>query len=192
MDDGTRSSLIKTVVMIALVAVVVFAVFFIVVKRGPRDNTTKEESKLTVVDEIVSLDLDRSYPPTPREVVELYLRIRQAMYRQSYTDDQFSQMASRLAGIMDLELLNNQTNWPLSLRDEVYDRKKNDCSIVSFIVDKSDEVKVSNVNGADLASLCCILGWRRGTHTDNEKYQFLLRKDSEGRWKILGYEEVAQ
>ena len=189
MDEEKRQRFIKTVVMLVILAVVILGVYLIIVVRGPRDNTTREDQALSAVEQITTLDLEKSYPPTPGEVVDLYARIMKVMYRQDYTDKQFNLMVAKLEGIFDMELLQNQVNWPLSLKNEVRYKKEGDYSIVNYSVDTADKVVTSVVDGKEIANLSCIYAMRHGTSTEPQQFVYVLRKDEDGRWKILGWEE---
>ncbi len=189
MDDDKKQKLIKTVVMLVILAVVILGAYLIIVVRGPKNNTTKENETLSAVDQITTLDLDKSYPPTPGEVVDLYAQIMKVLYRQDYNGKQYDQMIAKIEGIFDMELLKNQVNWPVSLKNEIKSRKEGDYSIVNYSVDSSDKVVYSTVNGQEIANLTCVYAMRHGTYTEPQQFTYVLRKDEDGRWKILGWEE---
>ena len=190
MSEEKRSKLIRTIVVLVILAVLILGLFIFLVKRGPRDNTAREGDTLTPVQQITTLDLDKKYPPTPREVVELYAKIMQVMYRQTYTDEEFSAMASKLAQIFDVELLNNQINWPMSVKKDVEEKKAGDYSIVNYSVESAHETKIGTVDGYEIANLRCIFALRHGTSTEPQAYLFYLRKSGDDRWRILGWEEI--
>lgn len=191
MDEAKKSRLTKTIIALVIIALLVLGLFIFLVKRGPRDNTSREQNKLSEVAQITTLDLNRQYPPTAREVVELYGRIMQALYKQTYTDEEFSTMASKLAGLFDMELLNNQVNWPNGLEKEVKDKKAEDYSIVNFSVGSSADMQTGTIDGYEIANLRCIFALRHGTSTQPVDYMFYLRKGNDDRWRILGWEEIS-
>ena len=178
------SGLVKFIILVALLAVVILGAYFIVTRSK---GNTEEEIVLTAVQKITTIDLNTSYPPTPREVVDLYCQIMKVMYKETYTDDEFAQMAAVIAGIFDDELLANQSNWPSGLYSDVQTKKEGDYSISVYTVQPSSEVTTQEIDGENIAYVQANFAFRHGTSTENQTYQYVLRQDSESRWKILGW-----
>ena len=184
MENGTKSAIIKSVVLVILAAIFIGGIYFVLTRS--KKPHSEEGYKLTVVDEITTTNLDKNYPADPRMVVELYGKIMQTMYKESYTDDQQDKMLDVLEGIMDDELLANQTNFKKSIKDEVKERKEGDYSISVYQVQRIDlEAKL---DGRNACTVDCYFYLRQGTAGIPSIYQFLLRQDANGRWKILGWQ----
>ncbi len=186
MDEAKKNSIIKAVVLMVLGAVVVLAAFVIITRGGSSTNTTTEDQELTEVQKITTMNLSQNYPQTPVTVSDLYIRIMQVLYKQSYTDEEFVKMTDILKGIFDDELMANQSNWPSSIKNDVDDKKKGDYSISKYQVLTSDLQDVTE-NGEEIANVLAKISLRHGTSTTRYNYLFVLRKDSEGLWKILGW-----
>ena len=186
MEESTKNGIIRSVVLMVLAAVVILGVFMLFSRRGSDTNTTTEEVELTEVQKITTIDLSKNYPKTPPTVVDLYARTMKVMYKQEYTDDEFQKMASVLAGIFDSEFLAAQQNWPSGLKNEVDEKKKDDYSITKYEVLTSD-LQEKRDNGEEIANVVAKINLRHGTHTVPYNYLFVLRKDSAGLWKIMGW-----
>ena len=186
MEESKKNSIIKALVLMVLVAVVVLAAFVIITRKGSSTNTTTEDEELTEVQKITTIDLSKSYPKTPATVADLYIRVMKVMYKQTYTDDEFNKMSDVLKGIFDDELLANQTNWPENIRSDVNSKKEGDYSITKYEVLTSD-LQDTTENGEEIANVLAKISLRHGTSTDRYNYLFVLRKDSEDKWKILGW-----
>ncbi len=186
MNESTKGGIIRSVILMVLAAVVVLGVFLIFTRRGSNTNTTTEETVLTEVQKITTIDLTKNYPKTPPTVVDLYARTMKVMYKQQYTDEEFDKMAQVLAGIFDSEFLAAQNNWPTGLKDEVKQKKKEDYSITKYEVLTSD-LQEKRDNGEEIANVVAKINLRHGTHTVSYNYLFVLRKDTEGLWKIMGW-----
>ncbi|MCR5671716.1 MAG: hypothetical protein K6G10_11980 [Butyrivibrio sp.] len=185
MEKGsTGSAVVKSIVLVALAALIVMGLY-LMFTRGKRSGG-EETYDLTVVDEITTTNLEKNYPADPRKVVELYAKTMQTLYKAEYSKDQQIQMISTLAGIMDDELLANQGNFAQSIINEVNNRRENDYSIPSFVVQTKDPEEVT-VNGTRMCDVDCLFSLRHGTVTNATYYQFVLRKDESGHWKILGW-----
>ncbi len=186
MEESTKNAIIKSVVLMIFGAIVVFGIFLLFTRNGSKSNTTTEDQELTEVQKITTIDLSKSYPKTPPTVVDLYVRIMKVMYRQDYTDEEFAQMADILAGIFDKDLLAAQAGWPSGLKSEVDQKKKGDYSITKYEVLTSD-LQEKRDNGEEIANVLAKVNLRHGTSTTPYNYLFVLRMDSEGLWKIMGW-----
>ncbi|MCR4901251.1 MAG: hypothetical protein K6A23_00215 [Butyrivibrio sp.] len=187
--NSDNSGLVKFIILIAMLAVVILGAYFIV--NRSKDNT-EEEIVLTAVQKITTIDLNTSYPPTPREVVDLYCQIMKVMYKEDYTDDEFYKMAAVLSGIFDDELLANQSNWPSGLATEVQNKKDGDYSISVYTIQPSSDIITKEVDGEEIAYVQASFAFRHGTTTENLNYLYILRKDSNSKWKILGWTTDSQ
>ncbi|WP_029323063.1 DUF6715 family protein [Butyrivibrio sp. AE3004] len=186
MDESTRNSVVKAIVLMILAAIVGVAIFVVITRNSSKTNDTTEEIELTEVQKITTIDLSKSYPKTPPTVVDLYARIMKVLYKQTYTDEEFDKMAAVLAGIFDEQFLVAQSNWPSGLKNEVDQKKKGDYSITKYEVLTSD-LQEKRDNGEEIANVLAKINLRHGTSTTPYNYLFVLRKDSEGLWKIMGW-----
>lgn len=184
MENSTKAALIKSIVLVLLGAIFVLGIYFVLTRGKKKDDS--ENYKLTVVDDITTMDLDKTYPADPRMVVELYGKIMQTLYKETYSDDQMDKMINVLGGIMDDELLDNQVNFNKSIKDEVKKRREEDYSISVYQVQRID--MESKLQGRNACTVDCYFYLRQGTAGIPAIYQFLLRQDADGRWKILGWQ----
>ncbi len=186
MSESTKSGIIRSIVLMVFAAIVILGVFMLFTRRGSNTNTTTEEETLTEVQKITTIDLKKTYPQTPPTVVDLYARTMKVLYKESYTDEEFAKMADVMAGIFDSEFLAVQQNWPSGLKSEVEQKRKDDFSIPKYEVLTSD-LQEKRDNGEEIANVVAKIHLRHGTHTTPYNYLFVLRKDSEGLWKIMGW-----
>lgn len=181
---SVSSAIVKSIVLVILGAAVVLGVYLAITRTH---KPAKEESyKLTVVDEITTTDLDKNYPADPRMVIDLYSRIMKILYKETYTEEQEDRMLKVLAGLMDEELMANQSNFAGAMKGEVELRRTGDYSIATYEVQSRspDEVKVG---GRKMCNMDCTYYLRKGTGHVVIPYHFVMRQDDQGRWKILGW-----
>lgn len=183
-NSGAKSAIIKSVVLLVLGALIVLGVYFLFTRN--KKATKDEDYQLTVVDEITTTNLEKNYPADARMVVDFYGKIMRTLYRETYTEEQQMKMLDVLAGIMDDELLSKQVSFYQSMRSEVEQRKKEDYSIVAYVVQNAEPNEVK-VEGRKMCNIDCLFSLRHGTVTTASYYQFVMRQDDEGRWKILGW-----
>ncbi|MBQ3798565.1 MAG: hypothetical protein II842_20195 [Butyrivibrio sp.] len=182
--NSVGSAVVKSIVLVILGAMVILGVYMILTrnKKAAKD----EDYVLTTVDEITTTDLDRNYPTDARMVVDFYGKIMRALYKETYTDAQQTKMIEILGGIMDDELMANQNNFAKSIKNEVKERKDGDYSIATYAV-QAKEPEVVRVDGRKMCTVECLFSLRQGTGHIVTTYEFILRQDSLGRWKILGW-----
>ncbi len=181
---SVSSAVIKSVVLVALGALVILGIYLIFNRNK---NVAKEEDYvLTVVDEITTTDLSKSYPADARMIVSFYAKIMQTLYKETYTEEQEDKMISVLAGIMDDELLANQSDFNKAVKNEVQERKAGDYSISTYVV-QTKEPEVVKIDGSKMCNVDCLFTLRKGTTHTATYYQYVMRQDDEGKWKILGW-----
>jgi len=186
MEESKKNSIIKAIVMMILAAMVVLGLFMLFTRNGSKSNTQEEDRELTEVQKITTLDLSKNYPQTPAAVADLYLKTMQVMYKQTYTDEEFDSMAQVLKGIFDTELIAQQNDWPNGLKTEVQDKKDGDYSIPVYEVDKND-ARQTTEDGEEISNVLADVSLRHGTSSTKYTYLFILRKNSEDKWKLMGW-----
>ena len=185
-NNSVKSAILKSIVLLALGAVVVVGLYFMFV--GSKKSPEEEQYNLTAVDEITTTNLEKNYPANPRMVVELYAKTMKVLYKEEYTEGQQDKMLYVLKGIMDDELLEKQVNFSQSMKNEVAERKEGDYSISNYLV-QNTEPEVVTVSGKKMCNVECLFSLRKGTSgTVANYYNFILRQDDDKKWKILGWD----
>ena len=184
-NNSVKSAIMKSIVLLALGAVVVVGLYFMFV--GSKKSPEEEQYNLTAVDEITTTNLEKNYPANPRMVVDLYAKTMQVLYKEEYTEGQQDKMLYVLKGIMDDELLEKQVVFSRSMKNEISERKEGDYSISNYLV-QNTEPEVVTVSGKKMCNVQCLFSLRKGTSTVANYYQFILRQDDDKRWKILGWD----
>ncbi|MBQ4219169.1 hypothetical protein SAMN02910451_03112 [Butyrivibrio hungatei] len=184
-NNSVKSAIMKSIVLLALGAVVVVGLYFMFV--GSKKSPEEEQYNLTAVDEITTTNLEKNYPANPRMVVDLYAKTMQVLYKEEYTEGQQDKMLYVLKGIMDDELLEKQVDFSRSMKNEISERKEGDYSISNYLV-QNTEPEVVTVSGKKMCNVQCLFSLRKGTSTVANYYQFILRQDDDKRWKILGWD----
>lgn len=186
-----RSGVISIIVIgIILVAVVVGFAFSL----NHRTKAAAEaDTQVTAVQKVLMRDLERNYPPSPKEVVKYYAEITKCFYNEEYTDEELTQLAEKIQGIYDDELVANksQEDYLNDLSSEIADMKKNNWTISGYVLSASVDVEEFVENGYSCARLYCTFNVKRGTNGPvSSMEQFVLRKDENGHWKIYGWDLV--
>lgn len=185
------SKTIKIVIIALILASLVLGYYFYLGKKtGEQQTDTQVE--ITVVQSVLMKDLERSYPPTPKEVLKYYCQITQCFYNEEYSDEELLQLASKIQELYDEELVANKTQeeYLSDLKTEIIQMKQNQYTITGYEISASTDVERFVQNGRSCARLYCTFSLKQagstGTMTSME--QFVLREDEDGHWKILGWE----
>lgn len=186
-----RSGIISLVVFGVILVAVVAGYALRLHQKSGQDVERVVES--TEVQRILQRDLVRNYPPTEKEVVKYFAETIKCFYNEEYTDEELEQMALKIQGVYDDELIANKTqdDYLADLRSEIADMKKKKWTISSYVLSASVDVENFTENGYSCASLYCTFNVKQSTNgTVASMEQFILRKDENGHWKILGWELV--
>lgn len=185
-----RSNVIGIIVF-GLILVAVVAGFAYSLNR--RTKAAEEDTQPTAVQKILMKDLEKNYPPTPKEVVKYYAEITKCFYNEDYTEDELDQLAEQIQELYDDELIANKTqeDYLADLRSEIVGMKKDNWTISGYVLSASVDVDEFVENGYSCARLYCTFNVKRGTNgTVASVEEFVLRKDEDGHWKIYGWDLV--
>lgn len=185
---GMAKSL-KIIILGAIMIGLLVMFYYHVSNKKAETKHEEQGNKITVVQELLMRNLEKDYPPTPKEVVKYYSDISQCYYNETYTDEELEELAKKSMDLMDDELV-AKNPWEVyitNLKTEIVDRKGQDCKIYSYNTSASTDVELYKKNGRDMASLYCTYTIRLGTSMGNTRELFILRKDDAGHWKILGW-----
>ena len=182
------------VIVLILMAVLVIGAFAFVAYRTPK--TAEEATEVTEKAELMSRNIAANYPSTPREVMKLYNRYMLCLYgadSSELTDDEVRALGRKLREMFDDELLeaNPEEVHLLSLSQEIAAFRTDEKVMIQANVCDSNEVDYIDVDGASGALLESSYFVKKGTKEFSRTYQqFLLRKDKNGNWRILGFVKV--
>ena len=180
-----------TVITLVVMAVIAAAVFF---GYYQMTSNPKEEEVLvakTEVDKLIQKDMENNYPGTPREVLKFHGRITQCIYNEDLKKNQLEELLEQARKLYDDELLelNPWDEHLAALMADIKDYKENERTIMSYTVQNSSQIKTHKVDGQEYAItyLLFILS-DKTTPLTKSCEKFMLRRDAEGEWKIVGWE----
>lgn len=184
----------KRIPIIIVFVILAGLLVFLFYKTANRDDNSTEEIdvKMTKAQELLLRNLETNYPPTPREVLKYYNEITMCFYNEECTDGEIERLAAKIRELYDDELVANQT-WPdyiSQLREDILTFKGGHITISSYTLSSSNDIENSKFTYDDRE--CCKVysyynlsaAGKLSTTTEI----FILRKDGEGHWKILGWD----
>lgn len=184
---------VKTLIIGIILLCIVLGYYYYL---SNKQRNSREEAKVTTtaVQEVLLYNLEKRYPPTPKEVVKFFGEISKCFYNETYTEEEFLQLASKIQILYDEELVANKTQeqYIKDLREDIDEWKEIGMVISSYSTSASTDVERFTQDGYEWARLYCSFTLRAGTKLETSNEVFLLRKDKEGHWKIFGWDRDSE
>lgn len=176
----------KSAAVIAVIFITVFALYYYLTNKVERLDPEVETS---AVEDVLLKNLETDYPPTVREVVKYYNEIMNCFYSENPTDEEIQKLADKAMELYDAELKNYQDEqlYVEDLKAEIASFSAADTVLSHVALSSSTAVDYYTYNGRDCAQIRCIYTMRQKTKLMTIKEVYVLRKDDDGRWKILGW-----
>jgi hypothetical protein len=174
-----------TFVLLMVVVVLILYVYLSNHATGDKETTQSSETET-----LLNVDLDQDYPKTVRETVKYHCSYLKNAYNGKFTDDELIQVNQQIRKLMDDELLeaNEEATQLQGLRDQVELYQEEKRKIVSFTLAEGSQVEYNKEGGKEYAKLKVTFKFS----SSSVEEEYILRKDDEGRWKILGWQVANQ
>ncbi len=166
-------------------------VFFFVTRKPATEEGTATVSDLA---RLVEKNYERNYPATPREVAADYSDIIMYLYNKECSDSDIEKLANTARKLMDDELLaqNPLKAHIAGLKSEIAGFKKDSTEIVNYTLPAISEVNYFTFEKSDCAGVKVSYFIKKKDSTFSKTFQqYLFKKDSQGKWKLYGYKQVA-
>jgi len=178
--------------LFTLISILAVILVMFIINRVQKENKLKEASKETLseVQKILDMDLENDYPETPREVVKLHGDMTRLLY-SGIEDDEIKKLAEKIRELCDEELLEknpldqylNDLYTDISLWRKLNRKIEND-----FVVNEERE-EIKEKDGKEYATAYISFTiTEKGKTSELRKY--LMRKDDDNKWKILGWDYI--
>jgi len=193
-EKGMKRSGVISIIVIGVILAAVVAGYAIHLNNKAKASG-EEVVESTPVQKVLQRDLEKNYPPTPKEVVKYYAEITKCFYNETYTEEELGQLALKIQELYDTELVENKTQeeYMEDLRTEIANMKESSSTISGYVLSASVDVEEFTQNGDSCARLYCTFSIKQGTKgTMRSMEQFVLRKDEDEHWKILGWDLVEE
>lgn len=179
----------QNTIMLIIIVGMFIVVGYIMVKRSVDKKTQTADIMKNEIEKLLEKDLESSYPATPREVVKLYSRYLKCIYNNSLTDEEISRMAEKIRVMYDDELLENNPFdvYVYDLKIDIADYVTNDRTVTSYSVDTANNVVTWSEGEKEYARLIAAYTTREDGKYNKTFEEYLLRRDAENKWKIVGF-----
>lgn len=178
------------VILIVVLFVSAILGLFIYVNNKPQSGSVEDDVVISNVDNVVLRNLDINYPPTPKEVLKYYSEITMCFYEENLSEEDLVRLAQTARKLYDAELCADVTEeeYLASLREDIIEFNSLGIVVSGYTVSASTDVEEFVVDGRECARLYVTYRLRQGTEYIYSNEVFIMRKDEDGHWKILGWE----
>lgn len=180
----------KKNILIGIVGVVVVVALLIGFKALINRSEDRESIENKKTEASIELDIERSYPKTPSEVVKKFAEINKYVYSNDLSEEEIGEIVKSLRMLYDPEFLEQSTEEVQlsAFLNELYKAESVNRKIMNYEVESNENVEYKNNKYGELAAVDAAFYLKEEAGYPSEKYTFILRKDEEERWKILGWE----
>lgn len=157
-----------------------------------RSANRQGSSEQTEKDILFNYDFTENYPKTARETVKLHCRYLKSLYNEEWAEDELYTANKQIRHLFDDELLsyNTEDAQLTSLKSELKLYKENKQKIINYSLSESSQIEYNTEGDTEYAKMKVILGLKVGTSSGNVEEEYILRKNKDGEWKILGWQKV--
>lgn len=187
---GSSKGSAKRVIILFMLAMIVVGGFAMLVNRNKSTDVTP--TQITEVEDALARNLNTNYPETPKELLKYYSQITKCFYSMDYTEEQLDELAVKSRELLDEDLKAQQTDeeYLRDLKTSIDIFKSLDRTISSYSVSSAADIEYNKYEGADWAKAYCVFTVRDGKKMVATQEEFLLRKSTDGHWKIFGWRIV--
>lgn len=182
-------------ILIAVILAAIIIVYYIHVGNISNQDPTDKLPKDSELYKLITRDLDgQYYPEFPRGVVDFYAQITKAYYYYDLTEAQIEALGTQAKKLFDEELVKENPDEQFFdlLKKDIEYYKTNKVKITDYSVEKSSDIDLYTFDGREYAGVRALyyVSENEGTSRKFIYQDYTLRKDSNGRWKILFWESA--
>lgn len=174
---------------VILIVLAVLAVYFIVSNRTKKGPDAEDGSE---VEKLLNYDFVDQYPKTVKETVRLHCRYMKCAYNNEFSEEELKKANEQLRNLYDEELLNyNEESAQLSsLKEDIQYYVDNKQKIISYSFGEDSQIEYNTENNIDYAKIKVTVLLRMDSSSAKGQEEYILRKNDNGEWKILGWQAV--
>lgn len=173
-------------VLLALVLLgVAFYINFSYKQSHETINRKGNSSKINMVLEKESSELKEN----PIAIVEFYSELLQCLYNEKPSDKEIQKLGLKAREILDEELKQNnpEENYLKGLSTDVLLYQKANRVILSYTIDSNNDTHFYTQEEKEYAVVKATYTIREVDTFTKTKEEYILRKDEQGNWNILGW-----
>ena len=178
----------RGIILVILVIALGVTVYTYSLNKGtltPTEKNSEDEAG-----KLASRNLETDYPNTPRKVIEYYSQIMKCFYGEELSEEILKKLVQQTRLLYDEELLaqNPEEDALKQTKDYIEEFRENNNKITEYIIEDSKDIEYYTKDDASYAIVTTAYFTRDKSGASKTYEDYLLRKDKDGNWKILGRE----
>lgn len=186
--NGKGKSFRGIILVVLVIALGLSAYTYIL--NNNTSTPAETDSAVSEVGKLASRDLETDYPNTPRKVIEYYSQIMKCLYEEELSEETLKKLVQQTRLLYDEELLaqNPEEDAWKNTKDYIEEYKKESRKITEYIIQDSKDIQYYTKDENSYAIITVLYFTRDKSGTFKTYEDYLLRKNENGEWKILGWE----
>lgn len=178
-------------ILVFILVIVCLAVYAVIGNRAKQTTSGDDASE---VEKLLSYDFVEDYPKTVKETVRLNCRYMKCAYNNEFSEDELDKMNQQVRNLYDQELLdyNEESSQLDALKQDIQYYVDNKQKIVSYSFGEDSQIEYNTQDQVDYAKIKVKVMLRVDSAPGEAEEEFILRKNDEGQWKILGWQAVKE
>lgn len=179
---------LRIIIVVVVLAALAVGYFYYLSNKKNEDSFNSEETTVSDVFYAINYNLEANYPQSPKEVIEFYVLLQRCMYNEEYSESEFVDMINQMRLLLDDELTAADTFSQQydELSVEVIEKKNTGTILNECTIGNNSDVTYATLDGLKYANVPCTYYFKNDEGTVSSSQEFILRKDEDGKWKILG------
>lgn len=179
----------RGIILVVLVIALGLSVYTYILNNNT-STPAETDSAVSEVGKLASRDLETDYPNTPRKVIEYYSQIMKSLYEEELSEETLKKLVQQTRLLYDEELLaqNPEEDAWKNTKDYIEEYKKESRKITEYIIQDSKDIQYYTKDENSYAIITVLYFTRDKSGTFKTYEDYLLRKNKNGEWKILGWE----
>lgn len=155
--------------------------------KNQQDVPTKTENQV-----LLDYDFQESYPKTVRETMKLYCRYMKSVYSGDYSDEELRKANMNMRQLYDFELLqiNSEQQQLQGLKKDIEAYKEKKQKVVGYSLQEASQIQYNKEKDVEYAKTTVVINMQIGVSPASVEQEYLLRKDDQNHWKILGWQTI--
>ncbi|MBR3524717.1 MAG: hypothetical protein IKO11_02625 [Lachnospiraceae bacterium] len=194
---------VKTVIIMLVVVGILVGFYLFLSRRNEKETSTeatadRQVRDMTATQKLIAEAAYKPYPVTPVQVLKYYNEIQVCFYNEEYSEEELKQLGDISRRLMDDELVAQQTEeqFYAQLKLDVANLKAqgdHGTTIYDIEVTPSMDVEYFDHEGDECARLYNSYTMKQmiegKLYYPVIRYVYVMRRDKEGHWKILGFKK---
>lgn len=180
----------NTFTILVFILVIVCLAMYVVISNRTKQMTSGDDA--SEVEKLLSYDFAEDYPKTVKETVRLHCRYMKCAYNNEFSEEELAKMNQQVRNLYDQELLDyNEESAQLdALKQDIQYYVDNKQKIVSYSFGEDSQIEYNTQDQVDYAKIKVTVMLRVDSAPGEAEEEYILRKNDQGQWKILGWQAV--